>query len=248
MDAQESSLYTAITIAVLVIGFIIVYFFVSIVRQQRKNMQLHKKNILAEITQIEKERSRIAADLHDELGPLLSAVKMKINSFELLDKEDKIQIVKTNDHINDILKRIREISFDLMPNSLLRKGIVSAVKEFTNYLSTNSGIKFYFKAEKDLKLTEQNAVNIYRIIQEVVHNTIKHAQATEVHIDLKTEKDIVLIRISDNGIGFDHAKELNENIGIGLRSMLRRTEIMSGQMFLDSAIGKGTTYTFEIPL
>ncbi len=248
MDAQESRIYAAIIITALVLGFIIFYFIVSIIRQQRTNMQLHKKNVLAEITQIEKERSRIAADLHDELGPLLSAVKMKINSFELSDKDDKIQIEKTNKHIDDILKRIREISFDLMPNSLLRKGLTSAVKEFVDYLNNNTRMKFIFSFEKNLHVNEQNAVNIYRIIQEVVHNTIKHAQATQLNIELKTVKNNIIVIMTDNGIGFDYAKESKENIGFGLRSLLSRTEIMSGQMFLDSEKEKGTTYTFEIPL
>lgn len=247
MDAQENRIYTAILITAVVLGSVIIYFIISILRQQRKNLQLHKQNILAEITQIEKERARIAHDLHDELGPLLSAVKMKINSFDLTDNEDKIQIEKTNEHIDDVLKRIREISFNLMPNSLLRKGIVAAVKEFVDYLNNNTKIKFYFKSEKYLKLTETTGVNLYRIIQEVVHNTIKHSQATELRIELKSFKNNVELMMKDNGVGFDYEKESTENIGFGLRSLLRRTEIMNGKMFIESEEAKGTTYTFEIP-
>ncbi|MDB5223389.1 MAG: hypothetical protein JWN83_2056 [Chitinophagaceae bacterium] len=248
MHAEENRIFTAILTAAVILGAIITYFIISILRHHRKNLALHKQNILAEVTQIEKERARIAHDLHDELGPLLSAVKMKINSFELTEKEDKIQMEKTNSHIDDVLKRIREISFNLMPNSLLRKGIIPALKEFVDYLNTNTSIKFYFKFEKDLKLTEQNAVNMYRIIQEAVHNTIKHAQATGLRIEMHTVKNNVVLSLTDNGIGFDYTKESEENIGFGLRSLLRRTEIMNGKMYIDSEPGKGTTYTFEIPL
>ncbi|MDB5198769.1 MAG: hypothetical protein JWO92_732 [Chitinophagaceae bacterium] len=248
MHAEENRIFTAILTAAVILGAIITYFIISILRHHRKNLALHKQNILAEVTQIEKERARIAHDLHDELGPLLSAVKMKINSFELTEKEDKIQMEKTNSHIDDVLKRIREISFNLMPNSLLRKGIIPALKEFVDYLNTNTSIKFYFKFEKDLKLTEQNAVNMYRIIQEAVHNTIKHAQATELRIEMHTVKNNVVLSLTDNGIGFDYTKESEENIGFGLRSLLRRTEIMNGKMYIDSEPGNGTTYTFEIPL
>jgi signal transduction histidine kinase len=205
-------------------------------------------NILAEITQIEKERARIAHDLHDEIGPLLAAVKMKINSFDLSDETDKTEMVKTNTHIDDILKRIREISFDLMPSSLLRKGIATAIKEFVDLLNNNTSIKFYFECEKDIVVSEQVSINIYRIIQEIVHNTIKHSKATELRINLEQIKNKLVLQIADNGIGFNYQKEAAENAGFGLKSLLRRIEVIGGQMFLDSKIGKGTTYTFEIPL
>ncbi len=248
MDAQETRIYTAIIITAIVLGVIISYFIISILRQQKKNMELHKQNILAEITQIEKERARIAADLHDDLGPLLSAVKMKINNFELTQKDDRIEIGKTNEHIDDILKRIREISFDLMPNSLLRKGLFMAIKEFIGYLNNTSGINFIFNGDSTIRLSEQRSINIYRIIQEIVHNAIKHSQATQLKIELETIKNNLVLTVADNGTGFDYNKESKNTIGFGLRSLLSRTEIMGGQMFLESKKEKGTTYTFEIPL
>ena len=248
MDAQETRIYTAIISTSLVLGIIIIYFIISIIRHQRRNIELHKKNILAEITQIEKERARIAADLHDDLGPLLSAVKMKINTFELTDPHDQIEIEKTNKHIDNILKRIREISFDLMPNTLLRKGLVKAVKEFVDYLSNTSKISFNFNFDDDIKINEQRSINLYRIVQEIIHNTIKHAQATQVDIDLRVVNNNLVLTLTDNGIGFDYSRESKESIGFGLRSLLSRTEIMKGHMYLESKKGKGTTYTFEIPL
>jgi two-component system NarL family sensor kinase len=247
MDAQENRIYTAILIAALILGSVIIYFIITLLRQQKKTLALHKQNIIAEITQIEKERARIAHDLHDEIGPLLSAVKMKINSFELTDREDKIQINKINNHIDEVLKRIREISFDLMPNSLLRKGLIPAVRELTGYLNNSTKIRFHFSFQGEIILTESNAVNLYRIIQEIIHNTIKHSRASELHLELNHEENKVVLSIRDNGIGFDHEKESNENIGFGLRSLLRRTEIMGGQMFVESG-NTGTTYTFEIPI
>lgn len=248
MDAQETNIYHAIVITSIVLGIIIVYFIISLTRHQRKNLELHRLNILAEITALEKERARIAADLHDELGPVLSAVKMKINSFELSDKEDKIQMEKTNVHIDELLKRIRDISFDLMPNSLVRKGLVIALKEFIDYLNNDSQIKFIFNCESDFQVSEQKAVNIYRIIQEVAHNAIKHSSATEFCLNVKAVNKHLQMTIMDNGTGFDFEKESANKIGFGLRSLVSRTEIIGGQMYLDSIPGKGTTYTFEIPI
>jgi signal transduction histidine kinase len=246
MDAQETSLYTAILIASIVIGIIIIYFVVSIITQQRKNLELHKRNILTEITALEKERARIAADLHDELGPLLSAVKMKINSFELADEEDQKEVAKTNQHIDAMVKRVREISFDLMPSALIRKGLVVAIKEFADYIMKSNTLQINVQAIETISLSEQKAVNLYRIVQEVIHNTLKHARANQLLIDLYTEKNKLVLKTQDNGIGFNQ-DTLSENTGLGLRSLLSRIEIMNGTMYLDTQRGAGTSFTFEIP-
>ena len=248
MDAKENTIFIAVLIIAVFLVVIIFYFFISILRRQQNSIRLHKKSVADEINQIEKERSRIAADLHDELGPLLSAIKMKVNSFELADSNDLVQIEKTNEHITVVMQRLREISFDLMPGSLLRNGLITAVKEFVDSLNENTDINFYFKFDNDLQLSEYKSINTYRIIQEIVQNTIKHAHASELLIEIKTMKDIIAIHISDNGMGFDYEKETTENIGFGLRSLLRRTEIINGQMFLESHKNKGTTYNFEIPI
>ena len=247
MDAQETNIYHAILITSVVLGIIIIFFIFSITRQQRKNLELHRLNILAEITALEKERSRIASDLHDELGPVLSAVKMKINSFELHDDEDKIQMEKTNVHIDDLLQRIREISFDLMPSSLIRKGLIPALREFVDYLNNDSSIRFEFDSETEIQVNEQKAVNIYRIVQEIAHNTIKHSDATCLSIHVKKNNKYLQMNIKDNGKGFDYEKESSEAMGFGLRGLVSRTEVIGGHMYLDSVPGKGTTYTFEIP-
>lgn len=248
MDAQETSIYHAIIITSVVIGIIIVFFVISITRHQRKNLELHKLSILAEITTLERERSRIATDLHDELGPVLSAVKMKINSFELSNEEDRIEMEKTNGHIDEILKRIRDISFDLMPNSLLRKGLLIALKEFVDYLNNDSKIKFTIECITEFKVNEEKAVNIYRIVKEIVHNTIKHSSATKLHIKLTVKGKNLNMNIVDNGIGFDYNKESTDNVGFGLRGLLSRSELIGGEMYLDSKPGKGTNYIFIIPL
>jgi len=247
MDAQETSLYTAILIASIIIGIIIVYFVVSIISQQRRNLELHKRNILTEITALEKERARIAADLHDELGPLLSAVKMKINSFELADPDDQEEVAKTNHHIDSMIKRVREISFDLMPSALIRKGLVVAIREFADYIMKTNALRIEVHATENLNLTEQKAVNLYRIIQEVIHNTLKHAKASRLLIELHKEKNKLVLKTQDDGVGFN-PDDLGKNMGLGLRSLLSRTEIMNGIMYLDTKKEEGTTMTFEIPL
>ena len=248
MDAQETRIYTAVLITSVVLGIIIVFFVASIIRQQRRNLELHKKNILAEITTLEKERARMAHDLHDELAPVLAAVKMKINSFELPDEDDRAEMVKTSEHLDVLLKRIREITFDLMPNTLLRKGFTGAAKEFIDYISQHSKLEIRYNAEEIGELSEQKTVNLYRILQEVVHNTVKHSGASVLNISISRKKDSIVLSTSDNGAGFDYDKKLAADEGIGLKSLKSRVEIMNGDLYLQSKRGKGTSYIFQIPV
>lgn len=248
MDAKETSLYTAILIVSLLVGTIIIFFIISIIRQQRRNLALYRRSVLAEITAMEKERARISADLHDELGPMLSAIKLKIGSFELTDEDDKKEAEKTNDHIDALMKRMREISYDLIPNTLIRKGLVIALKQFTDFINEGGGMKINFEAPDTINPDQQKAIHIYRIAQEVINNTIRHSGAKLLNINLKQENGTLFLSTTDDGVGFDHHAASKGEGGIGLRNILNRTEIIGGQIFIESEKNKGTKYTFEIPL
>jgi two-component system NarL family sensor kinase len=248
MDPQETRLYYAILIAAGVIGLIIVFFFVSIIRQQRRNLELHRLNMLAEITTLEKERARMARDLHDELAPVLAAVKMRINSFALTDPDDQEELVHTSGHIDNLMKRIREITFDLMPASLERNGFASAAREFTEYINRSGRLQIGFESTPGVPVSERIAVNLYRILQEVVQNTLKHAQAKRLVVSLRQERKDIVLATTDDGIGFDSEKLLSRDGGIGLRSLRSRVEIMNGVFFCESKKGKGTAYIFRIPI
>src|SRR6478752_9442543 len=106
MDPQEKELYQSILIVVGVVGIILLYFIITIIRYQRRSLRLHKEKIQAEIDTLEKERTRIASDLHDELGPLLSAVKLQINSIDAVNDTDALTIMKSSTHIDSIISKL----------------------------------------------------------------------------------------------------------------------------------------------
>ncbi len=248
MGTTQTTIYDYILIASVILGIIIVYFFISVIRQQRINMALRRKFALQEISALEKERARIAADLHDELGPLLSAVKMKINSFELRDPSDQQELEKINGHIDEVIRRMREISFDLLPVTLLKKGLVKALAEYVHFIEKEKNVHFRFTHHISDGPDEDKSVNLYRIVQEVVHNALKYSGATQITIDLKTQEEKLWLSLSDNGTGFDYKKALTGSTGIGLRSIINRAQIAGGRLSVSSLPGKGTSYLFEIPL
>lgn len=247
MDAKETSFYTAILIVCVVVGIIIIYFIASIIRQQRRAVRLYKQSILTEITTLEKERSRMASDLHDEVGPILSAVKLRINSLDIHNETDQHEVEKTNAQIDNLLRRMREISFDLMPTSLTRKGLAQALVEFIDYCGKSSELKINFQFT-DIELPHSQAINLYRIVQELIHNTMKHAEASELLIELRQEGGKIILATRDDGKGFSYEEKSKEGSGLGLHNLSRRTEILGGKMFFESKKGKGTTYIFEVPI
>jgi signal transduction histidine kinase len=248
MDTTKTSLLTAILTAAVLIGVIILYFVASIIRQQRRNLLLHRQNMLAEITTLEKERARMARDLHDELAPVLAGIKLRISSFELPDPEDQSELVTTTGHIDGLMKRIREITFDLMPSTLERKGFVPAAREFIEFINRSKKLNIQFDSTEEFELPEQLSVNLYRILQEVVQNTLKHAQAQRLAIKLYREKKELVLATADDGIGFDTEASATRGGGIGLRSLRSRVEILNGALFCESKKGRGTSYIFRIPL
>jgi signal transduction histidine kinase len=248
MDTSEAKLYDSLLIVVAVVGIILLYYIITIIRYQRRSLRMHKEKIQAEIDTLEKERKRIASDLHDELGPLLSAVKLQINSLDTNDPGDQEIIGKSSTHIDSIIRKLREISNNLMPNTLVRKGLQKAIEEFVNNNQQIYGLQIKFICEKELHLDQHKEINIYRIIQEILHNTVKHAEATWLMIKIVVEEDRLLLMTADNGKGFNYFTKVRDNPGLGLRNLQSRAEVMGGELSCQSEPGKGTMYTFEIPV
>ncbi len=248
MDTAEKTYYNSFLIVLIVVSVVLLYFIITIIRYHRRSLRLSKERIQAEIDTLENERRRIASDLHDELGPLLSAVKLQINNLETTDPEDVVLIEKSSQHIDSIIKKLREISNDLMPNTLLRKGLKTAIEEFIDSNQQAYKLPVRFICDQQLQLDQNKEINLYRMVQEILHNTIKHAKATMLIIKISVQDNHLFLMTADNGTGFDYPAKIRDNLGLGLRNLQSRTEVMGGEMSCSSEPGKGTTYTIEIPL
>lgn len=248
MDAKETTIYLTILSIVFIVGVILGYFLWSIIRLHRRYIRLHKSKNNAQITLLEKERTRIAADLHDDLGPILSAAKFKLAEVEPPSEEDQTLLTEASDHIDKIITRIREISNGLMPNTLLRKGPVYAIEEFIHDITSSCALKIELLKYNIPKLSQEQAINIYRILQEIIHNTVKHAKATVLKIQFFIRTETLVIVCTDNGCGFNKYAVRKEKAGLGLHTMLQRVEMLGGKMFITTGLTKGTSIKLEIPL
>ncbi|MBA4168432.1 MAG: sensor histidine kinase [Chitinophagaceae bacterium] len=246
MDTHERKIYVAILIAAGILGIIVVYFIVTIIRNQRRHLKMQQANLLVEITTLENERKRIVSDLHDELGPLLSVVKFQISGLDPRDEEDLLQITKAKANLDDILQRIREICNHLMPQVLIRKGLLLAIKEFMADLDHKTSIKMEFTYE-EAKIPPEAEVHLYRMIQEIVQNAIKHSFASQMRINVTSRDNKLVITAHDNGKGFSTDTVTKTSNGYGLKNILSRVDILHGEVYLASQPNKGTIYTIEIP-
>lgn len=247
MRSEETKIYIAALIAAGVLATILIFFIVTMIRQQRRTQRLHREKILAEIRTLEKERGRIAADLHDDLGPILSAVRFKINAVELHSAEDQQIIEAASSHIDESLRRIRDITFDLMPNTLVRKGLVQTVEEFIPRAEKLLPLKINFTYDELPPLSSEKTIHLYRIIQEIIHNVVKHSGATELIVSISVSERNLLIEANDNGVGFDYEKIIAANLGLGMSNLVSRVEILQGEFSIDTAPTKGVHYTITIP-
>jgi len=248
MDTHEIRLYTAIITTVIFLGVIVGYFAVSVIRQQRRYIALQKANAMAEISAMEKERARIAGDLHDDLGPLLSVVKFRVDHVEGIEPDEKQELDKASKQLDDLIGRLREVANNLMPSVLQRKGLFSAIEEYINSVHSTSSLRIETEDLSKTRISEEKTIHIYRIVQETIHNCLKHAQATKMNICFDEVNGSFKISCNDNGKGFDVARIQQESGGIGMRSLKNRTEMMGGRMTIDSKPGKGSRFLFEIPL
>jgi signal transduction histidine kinase len=248
MHPEETRILYATMIGFGVLAMLVVFFVTTIVRHQRRKMELEKQQLVSEILLLETERGRIAADLHDELGSLISAIKLNMQCLNTSDPDDIDLLDRTGGYIDTTMQKIREISNNLMPKSLQKKGLMAAVREFTDMIGHTSSLKVnYHAAEDSMPVPPENGIHIYRIVQEVTNNALKHAKASRIDISLKTENNRLQFEFRDDGLGFD-TNEAAKKQGHGLMNIMRRVEMLQGNIYLDSQPGKGTHYTIDIPL
>jgi len=218
---------------------------------QEKLMLQREEATVNILTAEENERKRIAAELHDGVGQLMMAAWMNLQAIgkqlEAKENEQQQLLQKTTLLVGEGCKEIRQVSHNMMPNALLKKGLVNAVKEFTQQID-KSVISINVQAEgMDEAIDSLTETILYRVIQECVNNTIKHAQATELDISIYNTEEGIDMLIEDNGKGFDASLLHNNDSGLGLQNIRSRISFLKGSVHWDSVPGNGTVVSIHIP-
>ena len=202
----------------------------------------------------ENEQNRIAKEIHDGIGQMLTGLKFSLESINLEDKEKATQKIEYLKKLSlDIIKGVRTATFNLMPPELSDHGIVSSLAKLTQELSKLTGkeILFYNKTDFDKRLDSLVEINIYRLTQEAINNALKYADSSHIIVQLSHSATILSVIIDDNGKGFDVSsveKKRNSESGMGLLFMKERIQYINGRVFFNSIPGEGTRITFNIPI
>lgn len=194
----------------------------------------------------EKERKRLAGDLHDGLGGMLSGVKMNLS--RLVDKHKETHInndlLKVIDQLDISVRELRRIAHNMMPESLVELGLEASLRDMCHQYGTTLTWIDFQAINISTKIPTDIQVTIYRIVQELLTNAIRHSDASEILVQCSQNNDQFFITVEDNGKGFDAYSE-DKYKGIGLLNIKRRVEYLAGKLEISSEIGKGTDVNIE---
>jgi len=230
---------------------------ITVRKQGEESLVLQREQLraLAERLQLvrEEDRKQVARDLHDQIGQILTAIKMDLTwvTRHLPESEsDAIaRLAESIQSINDGVKAVRTICSGLRPGVLDDLGLAAAIEWQASEFAARNGVQCQVTVPPvDLHLDGDRATATFRIFQECLTNVIRHAQATSVHIILRQEEENILLIVADDGIGFCESDLSNSLGSLGLLGMKERAQFCGGEVQISSSPGNGTTVTVRVPL
>jgi len=252
------------TLGMLILAIAIILFVVAyqkkVIRQQAAMQALktaHQKSLLQSIINTqEKERNRIAQDLHDDVGAMLSAIKLSVNLLHRkapAESDIKHQANDTKQMIDEAIGSVRRISKELLPATLNEFGLVDALDELTSKLAKTTGVKIAFDHNgENIRYESPLELALFRITQELINNSLKHAQAKHLNVSFTNSAKHIELVVEDDGVGFDYEavkKRAGKDQGLGLRNIESRLSIVEHPVIdIDSNSGKGTSIKIKLDL
>ncbi len=239
------------TFGMVLLAVSILFFFITYQKRMlKKQLELNEirasqqEEILRNtISAQENERKRIAQDLHDEVGAMLSVVKLNVGRIEKKTDgtEAKELAAETKSYLDEVITQVRRISRSLLPPSLEKLGLHFALEELANWINKADQLKIEcWKAGEQFRFDNKKELAIFRIIQELLNNAIKHSGAGLIKINSRySAKKYLMISVTDNGKGFNIEEKMNS--GLGLKNLESRSQIIGAKFKLKSVPGKGTT-------
>jgi len=245
---------TLFTLALILTGWVIIGFAQrskskAIAHSQR--MKINRQQEIAENTLLsqERERQRLGLELHDDLGPVFASINVdlkRVRSFIEKEKYAKALSIaeETSSGLTDAVGKFSEVSRVLYPVIFNREGLKAAIMDIVENYNNKTNIKFSVKFSIEPIESELIELVIYRVVQELTTNAMKHSSASKVEINLIANEEMVDLSYVDNGVGFDH---MQKSSGLGLNSIKGRVEAIGGSVNITTAIDQGLKVKIRIP-
>lgn len=222
--------------------------------QQQRIAELENEKQLAATEAVlkgeEQERTRLAKDLHDGLGGMLSGIKFSMNTMKenlIMTPENAQAFERSMDMLDSSIKEMRRVAHNMMPEALVRFGLDTALKDFCNDINQSGALRINYQSFglQDAQIEHTTAITIYRIVQELINNTMKHAAAKTAIVQVAKSNGQLSVTVEDDGKGFDPV--ILENVrGIGWTNIKSRIDFLKGSLDVKSALNKGTSVHIEL--
>ncbi|SFD49082.1 sensor histidine kinase [Spirosoma endophyticum] len=259
--SMDSGFVIAVGTAVLLMMAVFIIIFVAYYQQKQAKQQLslkelqaqHRRELMAATFRgQEEERKRLAEDMHDGIGTMLSITKMSLNQLERkLGGEVQVgfEFQKTRSMIDETMTNVRRISRNLVPTTLERFGLLAALEELIDRANDGELEVQLTYPESAIQIPPALELMLYRIAQELVNNAIKHARATHIAVQLLCLDNEIRLSVVDDGVGFDFDAIMeNRQGGLGLRTIESRLNVVNGHVTFDVAPGRGSQIHVQVHL
>lgn len=256
MPKQQEDILITIVVAsvffILIGSFVLLIVFVFL-RRQRKNREekeemrnRFEQTLLKTQLEIQEQAfAYISQEIHDNIGQILSLARLNLNTFG--DAVPEAKFNQTDDLLGKAIKDLRDLSHNLQNNRIHNIGIIESIRQLLVSLEKTGRFSTSFHTSDHFHILDVNTdIIIYRMIQEIINNIIKHASASKIDVSINNEAETTVVTISDNGIGFDTALLNEERSGIGLQNIINRAKTINATVDVKSAPGSGTTITLYI--
>ncbi|MBK8611596.1 MAG: sensor histidine kinase [Chitinophagaceae bacterium] len=200
----------------------------------------------------EQERTRLAQDLHDGLGGMLSGIKFSLNTMKgnlVMSPDNQQAFERSMDMLDSSIQEMRRVAHNMMPEALVKFGLDTALKDFCNDINQSGALQVSYQSFgfDEVKMDQTTAITIYRIVQELIHNTMKHAKAATAIVQVSKEYNRLSITVEDDGKGFDVGL-LKKSAGMGWHNIKSRIEFLKGRLDIQAEEEKGTSVHIELDL
>ena len=200
----------------------------------------------------EQERTRLAKDLHDGLGGMLSGIKYSFQTMKgnlIMTPDNQQAFERSMDMLDSSIKEMRRVAHNMMPEALVKFGLDTALKDFCNDINQSGALKVNYQSIglENAVIDQTTGITIYRIVQELLNNTMKHAAAKTAIVQVSKSDGLLFVTVEDDGKGFD-TSILNQSKGIGWSNIQHRIEFLKGKLDVNSQKEKGTSVLIELPV
>jgi two-component system NarL family sensor kinase len=261
---QQLSIQRKNMLNYLLIGSAFILFIITLLTyrnyKQKQKLQQQRINELEKEKQLEaaeavvkgeeQERIRLAKDLHDGLGGMLSGIKYSFTTMKgnlIMTPENQQAFERSMDMLDSSIREMRRVAHNMMPEALVRFGLDTALNDFCNDINQSGALKINYQSigMEGVSIDQTTAITLYRIVQELINNTMKHAKATTAIVQLTKSGGQLSVTVEDDGKGFD-INLLKTNKGIGWTNIQNRVEFLKGKLDIRSKDGEGTSVQIEL--